>query len=1107
MKFLKKLSLLLLACLFALTAFAACGGDDSSSSSSSSRSGTVADPNEGLEGYIKLPQDDANITISEFLEGDGSAFDRLQGEAGLYYEVETSPRGTIFLAFATQDAYEGDPTTDYQGKSGQYALYTVDKAENLEIIRYDASEQYIPQANGEYVGEPAITLRDGRLYSLVNCSDAHNNRQWRAVYGIRSTGESQTVRLRFVRVADAINAPATTRYPITPKEIAGQATVPDYCKPNAVSYTSSYFFDANAELTFTTPIGGKTTNTVTKKGFYRMGTVEEPGEIIYAAVDAPSRLLGATFSEAQDLGNALSLFYGVDQTTGNYIVHDYINFITNDKGGDGETDLTKVCYVNAANADGLYPVNQELYDFLNLYVKINPLVQEEGATAVASEKQWLAACSYYRVAKLGSIYYPVPLTEGTNTIMISEAFTPTYFNLKWQGGDDKSAGYYTLTSNSDDAWLTIDRKNYSGKFSVTIEADEVNGKTFMLSYGYFFDEACTKPVPYSYLTTRSVDLYVGFTDPAPIVGEYYVQTENANEPIKLLIQADGTALCNDGANEITVNYQYDGEVLLLEGVRFAKFFTGAVDTETSVNEDTAFDLNRYILYHFQAVLTEQDVLELYDGTYFTAKKPLTAYKANNRLQGVYYLDDTALTRLTFRPDGTGVYEATGAYEEFTYTCNATTVSVTLSDETVKEYARTALLSFDALNGVWQKSASVNKFYSFDGRSKNGAGIWKSYYRVYARNGGNVTSSDETIAQGTYEWDDVEKVSVSQNGDVTHYEFDGKGELSNGGSFIVNGETEYGYKQNGEAFDVYAGNEKVGSIIRPDKQAYYLLTIGTTQTQLFVHNEFMGNWAISGAFETLKIGPTDLDGNITASYKGQNVKISYYNSATLTLSYFETNGMPVTNYMFLIYDENNVFDCFAISEYNSTIYNDYRFCSIADEMMGEWTQAQNPDFSISFDGSQTNYNNGTANLAYKGFVTSYYYRTYADGSLLLWSQETYDGTTLYYTIEWCDQTDADAYVNASGKAFKRLEADSLFKMQAKDENGYVYTFDGRNTSNDVWGIVTAEKDGETVTYTYDIVAFNTDRTATLTLKDESGKEYTATLNYRDSENVTIKLEEK
>ena len=792
MKFLKKLSLLLLACLFALTAFAACGGDDSSSSSSSSSSGTVADPNEGLEGYIKLPQDDANITISEFLEGDGSAFDRLQGEAGLYYEVETSPRGTIFLAFATQDAYEGDPTTDYQGKSGQYALYTVDKAENLEIIRYDASEQYIPQANGEYVGEPAITLRDGRLYSLVNCSDAHNNRQWRAVYGIRSTGESQTVRLRFVRVADAINAPATTRYPITPKEIAGQATVPDYCKPNAVSYTSSYFFDANAELTFTTPIGGKTTNTVTKKGFYRMGTVEEPGEIIYAAVDAPSRLLGATFSAAQDLGNALSLFYGVDQTTGNYIVHDYINFITNDKGGDGETDLTKVCYVNAANADGLYPVNQELYDFLNLYVKINPLVQEEGATAVASEKQWLAACSYYRVAKLGSIYYPVPLTEGTNTIMISEAFTPTYFNLKWQGGDDKSAGYYTLTSNSDDAWLTIDRKNYSGKFSVTIEADEVNGKTFMLSYGYFFDEACTKPVPYSYLTTRSVDLYVGFTDPAPIVGEYYVQTENANEPIKLLIQADGTALCNDGANEITVNYQYDGKILLLEGVRFAKFFTGAVDTETSVNEDTAFDLNRYILYHFQAVLTEQDVLELYDGTYFTAKKPLTAYKANNRLQGVYYLDDTALTRLTFRPDGTGVYEATGAYEEFTYTCNATTVSVTLSDETVKEYARTALLSFDALNGVWQKSASVNKFYSFDGRSKNGAGIWKSYYRVYARNGGNVTSSDETIAQGTYEWDDIEKVFVLKNGTQTY----GTAKLDSDGYLVVAvGENKETFSQN------------------------------------------------------------------------------------------------------------------------------------------------------------------------------------------------------------------------------------------------------------------------------------------------------------------------
>ncbi len=485
MKFLKKLSLLLLSCSFVLSAaaFTACGGDESSTSSSSSSSGTVADPNEGLEGYIKLPLDEANITVSSFLGGSGSAFDRLEGEAGLYYEVETSPRGMIFLSFAAQDAYEGDPTAadyQYQGKSGQYALYTVEKTENVEIIRYDASEQYIPMVDGEYIGEPAMTLRDGRLYSLVNCSDKHNNQQWRAVYGIRCIGEAQTVRVRFVRVADAINGPATTRYPIVPKEIAGKASVPDYCKPYDVPYTSSYFYDANAELTFTTPLNGATT-TVTKKGFYRMGTAETPGEIIYAAVDASSRLLGATFSEAQDLGNALSLYYGVDETTGNYIIHDYIDFITNDKGGDGETDLTKACYVNAANADGLYPVNQELYEFLQTYVSVNPLVQEEGETEVAAEKHWLAACSYYREAKLGSVYYPIPLKEGTNTVTISEAFTPIYHNVKWQGDDDKTSGYYTITSNSDDAWLTIDRKNYSGKFSVTFEADETDGKTFMLS--------------------------------------------------------------------------------------------------------------------------------------------------------------------------------------------------------------------------------------------------------------------------------------------------------------------------------------------------------------------------------------------------------------------------------------------------------------------------------------------------------------------------------------------------------------------------------------------------------------------------------------------------
>ncbi len=861
----------------------------------------------------------------------------------------------------------------------------------------------------------------------------------------------------------------------------------------------------------------------------------------------------------------------------------------------------------------------------------------------------------------------------------------------------------------------------------------------LLSYGYFFDEACTQPVPYSYLTTRSVDIYVGFTDPAPILGEYYIQTESASEPILISIKANGTALCDDGADEITVNYQYDGENLLLEGVRFAKFFTGAVDTELSVNEDAAFDLNRYTLNHFKASLNDKSVLELYDGVYFTAAKPLTAYKAKSALQGVYYLDGTTLAQLTFRPDGTGVYEATGAYDEFTYTVNATAVTVTFSDETVKEYAKNELLAYDALHGVWQKSASVNKFYAFDGKGENGVGTWKAYYRVFTRSGSSVTSNDELVKQGSYEWDGVEKVfvlkdsasvygtamldengylvvavngnketfsadsgfkgvwenaqkdivlsldgvneaglgkgvltytygaetvdyeltyqasqtqnyvtlyyaesplgyftvdawsnvmiatvfdafdtdadsdylsaylflvgdyegewisnnaifdnirfsgigsfnadgnwestvtigdetvrytlekstlsgwfdynetrytiayddltgkitvnesvilqrkdifadtdfvSVAADGSVTHYAFNGKGELTNGGILTVNGEAEYTYKKNGDSYDIYSGTNTVGSIVRLEGEAYYLLTIGGTQVQMFVYNEFMGKWAISGAFETLDIGPTDLDGNITATYKGKAVKITYYNSATLTFSYEETSGMPVTYYMFLVYDEENKFDCFAISEYNSTIYNDYRFCSLADEMMGTWSQTEtngNPDFSISFDGAQTNYNNGTAHLSYKGFVTAYYYRTYDDGSILLWSQEAYDGSTLYYTIEWCSEGEAGAFVSENGKAFKRAEADSLFKMQAKDADGYTYTFDGKNTSNDVWGTVTAEKDGaETITYTYDIVAFNTDRTATLTLKDTSGKEYTATLNYRDSENVTITIEEK
>lgn len=507
MNILKKLSLLLAIVTCGSVFFASCNkgndGDPVDSSNSTSASDSASDSSsdsssgsEDIPGYIAPPADDATITYTKqsSLSGKGTAYERFECREG-YYEFTVSARGFTYYSFSISSP-------------GQYALYTMSPVENLTFNRYNASAGSL----NEDSPVPALVLEDGSMYSLVNCSEKIFDYQediqgshWRATYGIKSISGSQTIKVRFVRVADPINEPQTIRQTITPTEIKGVATTPAQSMPMAVPFESEYFYDADYELSFTTPIGAKkgaATQTITAKGFYRLcerdkdGKITKEGDVIYAAIEKSSRLMDVTFAEAQDKGNALSVYYETN-ADGNYVVHDYISFITNDKGGDAAEDLTKACYMNVCNSDGLFPVNQELFTFLNEYVNVHPPALGDDVT-VEDDHLWLAACSYYRPARKGSINFPVdiPVTEFTTqqteisyTVTVDQEYTAIFHNIKWHGLDEKESGYYTITSNDDNAWLTIDNKNYSGKFSVTFEVDKTTGKTFAFSYGTTPDTA------------------------------------------------------------------------------------------------------------------------------------------------------------------------------------------------------------------------------------------------------------------------------------------------------------------------------------------------------------------------------------------------------------------------------------------------------------------------------------------------------------------------------------------------------------------------------------------------------------------------------------------
>ncbi|MBR2321420.1 MAG: hypothetical protein IKA57_04725 [Clostridia bacterium] len=434
--------------------------------------------------YIAPPAEDANITYKSPVSGNGLEYDRFECVEG-YYEFTVKARAYTYYSFSIS-------------QPGQYALYTLAPADNIIITRYDASPQYLNEGSAQ----EALVLDDGKLYSLVNCGEKMFDYQeetqssnWRATFGIKAKSGTQTVQVRFVRVAEPLYEPQTLSTTITPTEIKGVALKPEHSMPTPVPYDSDYFYDADYEMTFNTPIGANATGTVTAKGFYRLctrddqGNILTKGDVIYAGIETGSRLMDVSFAEAQNSGNALTVFIKKDETTGDYIVYDYISFITNNDGGSSERDTTKACYMNVCNADGLFPVNQELFNFLNNYVKVhNPILGDD--EVVADENLWLSACSYYQPAEEGSDINPVEIpvdafsetvNSFTYTVNVNKAYTDIYHSIKWHGLDNKASGYYTITSNDDNAWLTIDKKNYSGKFSVTFEVDKATGKTFTFS--------------------------------------------------------------------------------------------------------------------------------------------------------------------------------------------------------------------------------------------------------------------------------------------------------------------------------------------------------------------------------------------------------------------------------------------------------------------------------------------------------------------------------------------------------------------------------------------------------------------------------------------------
>ena len=262
-----------------------------------------------------------------------------------------------------------------------------------------------------------------------------------------------------------------------------------------------------------------------------MGTKENPGATIFAAITktAPRMLLDKAFTQIQYEGDNLSLPFGTT-ADGDYLMKDYCPFIMNDAAYGG----TEKSYQNYVNSDGMYPVNEELFTFLNLYVNKNkPMDIPDEIWDNKRENAWLAPCYYYANLTPGTEAFPIETSVGTVT-GTTFAGDLLYYNIKHSPTDGQMAAYCTLTWTDSDLVIIAESSTevrFSEPGKIVFETNSSSGFGIIVAdkYGNARDFEFT-----------IVDGYVG-SQTDPIV--WTELGEKTLETVEILSSVDVSYVC------------------------------------------------------------------------------------------------------------------------------------------------------------------------------------------------------------------------------------------------------------------------------------------------------------------------------------------------------------------------------------------------------------------------------------------------------------------------------------------------------------------------------------------------------------------------------------
>lgn len=362
----------------------------------------------------------------------------------------------------------------------------------------------------------------------------------------------------------------------------------------------------------------------------------------------------------------------------------------------------------------------------------------------------------------------------------------------------------------------------------------------------------------------------------------------------------------------------------------------------------------------------------------------------------------------------------------------------------------------------------------------------SRYDIAYNANGTVTVTEEGEC-ATFERADTFGGLTMLDGSGVRYTFDGRGNLSAGGTVTVSGggsNTAYGYKIVGENMDLYQDGEIIGSM-KPsaDGKVYVFAVEGAEPARLTYGNYFTGEWALSGYMNTLVIGELAIDYTIEGTFLGEPVTFSYIHEGLMS---FPTEMGKL--YVIALEDGS-----VAVSGYSDLNHRDYILCAAIDDLYGEWTGA---DGNMKFDGvGESSYTYGFAKFEGKdGDTVNYAYVLDVFGEYIVWTSDA-EGQVSQYRFARCAAADEGAFTQ-DGVSRKLIAIDALYRLEATDEDGNVYAFDGEGK-----GTVNG-KDA----FSYEVVTAD-DITKTCTVRiTKNGATVTAVVDSSDEDNITIALEE-